>query len=179
MRWHPPLLEQQRARLVTLAFDADALAVAKAAAPADEMYPPEKAPHPLALLTSPELRPAPTMACKQRKAKPGMMQQRCAIEDQWGDHRDLCCHQLLCEAMLLENRRIRPTPGTVELGDHGRASLDPDLIYAVLVTIQCQDALIADQSQRLDRCNDHIWGQMLVWMRIALHDRCLLISDHT
>jgi len=58
--------------------------------------------------------------------------------------------------VLLDDRLVRPPPGTVEL-DHDRlVVLDPDLIDTVLVTAKRQDPAVAQETAGLDRVDDRV-----------------------
>jgi hypothetical protein len=56
--------------------------------------------------------------------------------------------------MLLANRRIAPALRTVELRHHRIAVLDPDLVDAILVAVERQDASVAAMPHRLQSVED-------------------------
>jgi hypothetical protein len=64
------------------------------------------------------------------------------------------------ERVFLPDLLIRPAPVAVELGDHRRIVLEPDLIDPVLEAVQLQQSPIADETERLDRVEDHTGAEI-------------------
>ena len=58
--------------------------------------------------------------------------------------------------MLLKDLLVAPTPFPVELSNDGGATLNADLINPVLVTIECQQAQVANQAGALNTVHDAI-----------------------
>ena len=61
--------------------------------------------------------------------------------------------------MLLEDRFVAPAPGAVELGDQRLGVLDADLIDAVFVAVEGEQAAVADEAAGLDRRQHEIGRQ--------------------
>jgi hypothetical protein len=77
-----------------------------------------------------------------------------AVAQQRRHHRNLLRRQFGGKRVLLANRRIAPAAGTIELGDHRLAVLDPDLIDPILVAVERQHPPVAAIPDRLDRVQD-------------------------
>ena len=66
-------------------------------------------------------------------------------------HRNFLGGQLRRKGMLLADRRIAPTSRAIELGDHGLAVLDADLVDAILIAVESQYAPVATIVEGLER----------------------------
>src|SRR5205085_4436141 len=66
--------------------------------------------------------------------------------------------------MLFANRRVRPPRGPIELGDEGLSVVEPQLIDAVLITIQCEQPAIAAVVLRFDCVKNNFGGQSRIWL---------------
>ena len=89
-----------------------------------------------------------------REAEARVMEQRAAVTPQRRHDGDLERVELLCERVLLDDLRVAPSAGAVELGDHGRFVLQPDLVHTVLVAVQGEHAPVAQKADRLQRVED-------------------------
>jgi hypothetical protein len=69
-------------------------------------------------------------------------QQGVAVKREWRNHGQFRCGQLLRKRMFLDNRRVAPATGPIELRDHRCSFLQPYLPHAVFVTVECQQAAV-------------------------------------
>lgn len=72
------------------------------------------------------------------------------------DHGHFDVHQFEREAVLFENGLIGPALWAIELGDQRLTVFDTDLIHAVFVTVECQDAGIAEKTDAFDGIENQI-----------------------
>ena len=140
----------------------------EALALADEMNAAEKAAHPFALGARAELRPAPAAPLEHREAETVVLEQRAALLHERRHDRNLCGRELEREAVLLGDRRGAPALRPVKLGDQRRAALDADLVDAILVTVQREDAAVRHIAERLHRRDDDVGRETVVRMRVVL-----------
>src|SRR5882762_11545731 len=63
------------------------------------------------------------------------------------DDGNLALGELVREGVLLVDLGVAPAAGTVELGDHHRAVLEPDLVHAILVAVETEQAPIRTQAR--------------------------------
>ncbi len=138
--------EQVIARILPEPLDVDAAALPEALAPADEMNAAEKAAHPFALGARAELRPAPAAPLEHGEAETVVLEQRAALLNERRHDRNLRGRELEREAVLLGDRGGAPALRPVKLGDQRRAALDADLVDAILVTVQREDAAVRRHS---------------------------------
>src|SRR5690606_18440714 len=118
----------------------------------------DHAPHVDTLVGRRELRPAPSAPLEEREAIAVVLVQRLAFEHERGHDRHVALGEIEGEAMLLENRVVRPAPRPVELSDD-EAVADADLIDAVLVARERDDAAVALEADALDRLENDIGTQ--------------------
>ena len=64
--------------------------------------------------------------------------------------------------MLFQDLLVAPAAGTVELGDHGFVVLDADLVNAVLVAVQRQQAAVRQQAHGFHGPDDGIRPEAIV-----------------
>ena len=77
-----------------------------------------------------------------------------------GEHRHLSPSEFADEAVLLQDLRVAPASGTVDLGRHRAAFLEHDLEHPVLVGVQLQQPAVATQAHRI-QCVEHgLWSQV-------------------
>ena len=72
--------------------------------------------------------------------------------------------------MFLQNRGIAPAARSVELGDHGLIVFDADLIDAVFIAIECEEASVTAQGEALKRLDDVLGPQAGVGERLVVRD---------
>jgi len=124
---------------------------------ADRVNAPEKTPKPFQVVGVVQIRPAPPTARIERETETGMHEQRSAVlVCQRGYHGNLRLQQFVREGVFLQNRRILPAPRPVELRHQIAPILQPDLIDAILVTVECQQMAIGHKAFALDRIEDEI-----------------------
>src|SRR5690554_4684672 len=99
---------------------------------AERMHPADHSAHVDALLGRRELRPAAASPLEQRKPIAPVLVQRLAVDHERRHDRDVALGEIEREAMLLEDRLVRPPPRPIELRND-EAVADADLVYAVLV----------------------------------------------
>jgi ribonucleoside-diphosphate reductase alpha chain len=102
----------------------------------------DEAAHPLQRLAPLEFRHAAAVPRVEGEAEAGVAVQRGARQGQRRHHRDFARRQVQGEVVFLLDRRVAPARRTVELGDQRRRVLDADLIDAVLVAVQRQQAAV-------------------------------------
>ena len=97
-----------------------------------------------------------------------------ALVDERGHHRQFLFQQFSTEGMLFEDLRVAPATRAIELGDQRVAVFDADLINAVLVGVEGQDAAIAAMAQGLDRVHDEVRRQVLegMWVPRWIAHQC-------
>jgi hypothetical protein len=66
------------------------------------------------------------------------------------------------EGVFLEDLRVAPSAGPVKLRHHDRALVLPDLVDAVLVTVQRQQAAIGTQPGGLDRVKQVLGSEVVI-----------------
>ena len=71
-------------------------------------------------------------------------------------HRHLCLDQLRHKSMLFQDGGVAPAVRAIELDDNRVALLAADLVHAVFVTVQGQQAAIAKQADAVDGVEDAI-----------------------
>jgi hypothetical protein len=122
-----------------------------------------------------ELRCATTLARIYRKHEIIVHRQgRILVIDadyQWGYHRDFIIEEELGEAMLLVYLLFAPAIRPIEFDDYRLIVFDANLVDAILVTVQGQDAGIAEPACRFDRCDYMIGGKPGIRVRQSLFNR--------
>src|SRR5690606_17114008 len=113
-------------------------------------------------------------ARKQREAKIAKAEQRIAVViAQRSDHRQLGLNQLMREMVLLENLCVAPALGPVKLGDQRLGALDADLVDAILIAVESEDAQVGQPPGALHRIDDELGRQLRERVWIATHKRLL------
>ena len=102
----------------------------------------------------PKLGPAAAAARENGIAKAVMDVQGHAVAEQRRHHRNFLRRQFAGKCVLFANGGVGPAARAVELGDHGRAVLDPDLVDPVFIAVERQYPAVAAMSHRLDRVQD-------------------------
>ena len=91
---------------------------------------------------------------EQGEAKAGVFEQRRAVARERRHHRHLMFGQLQAELVLLEDRRIAPAGGAVELGDQRFGILDAHLVDAVLIAVERQYTGVAEKAEAFHGIED-------------------------
>lgn len=73
------------------------------------------------------------------------------------------------ECVLFVDGVVAPAPRPVELGNDGSGAVDPDLVHAVFVAVQRQQAAVTVKTERLER------SQYVVGLETAKCERCVLV----
>jgi hypothetical protein len=76
-----------------------------------------------------------------------VFKQRAAFKSERRHHRNFALGQFLGKSVLLQNLRVRPAIGAVELGDQRRAFVHADLINAVFIAVEGKLAAIGTQTE--------------------------------
>ena len=112
-----------------------------------------------------ELRRAPAAAWIHRETESARCVQRLAIDRERRDHRNLALGELERERVLLENLRVGPACGAIELCDHRRRRVrrpfrfEPDLVDAVLVAVQREQPPVAREARARKRVEHGVRGE--------------------
>lgn len=162
LRGYPIVGKQEVAGTGAEALDIQGWAVAEGADGTDAMDAADEATDDLQNRVVFELWGAASAAGAQRKtvATVGMKCPACDLEG--GHQRDLLLGDLQREGVLLQDCRVAPAPRAVELGDYRVGVLDPHLIDAVLVAVECQLVAVRRQSHRRHRVQDQVWSEVRV-----------------
>lgn len=72
------------------------------------------------------------------------------------NHRQALAREIEGELVLLAQRRVGPAQRAVELRDQRLAVLDADLVDAILIAVQRQQATVGDEALALDRRQDEV-----------------------
>src|SRR5207244_7391451 len=83
---------------------------------------------------------------------------------------DFAPGELVREGVLFIDLRVAPAARPIELRHHHRAVFQPDLVDAVLVAIEAQQAPVGAQAGRGDAIEHHIWRQARIRMRVQGYD---------
>ncbi len=159
----PVVLQQVGARL-----DAEARAIERGSLgervrAADGVQAAEEAPDPLQHIGIVEQRCATTAARKRREAKSAKRVERATRQGQRRHRRDLGRGQFGHERMLLEDLRVAPAAGAVELGDDEPGAavdvLDARLEHAVLVAVECEQRARGHEPDAVQRIQHHVGRQ--------------------
>jgi hypothetical protein len=110
----------------------------------------EEAAKPLQHLRAVELRRTAAAARVHGETESGVLVQRAAVVGQRSDHRDLALGERGDERVLLEDRGVAPAFRAVELGDDRGLVVAPDLIDAVLVAPESEQATVAAHTHGLE-----------------------------
>ena len=70
--------------------------------------------------------------------------------------------EFLRKRVLFLNLLPRPALGAIKFHDHRLGILNADLVHAVLVAIQREQAQIAPQTNRLNTADHAIWRQSII-----------------
>ena len=128
----------------------------------------DEAPHHQQIVGIVQIRRPSCTALKHCKGEALIVIQRVpAIEQQWRHDGDLQIGQLLREGVLLQYLLPRPALWAIELGNHRRAFFHANLIHAVLITIECQNAGIGADADTLHGFQHGFRRQELVGVNIG------------
>ena len=117
-----------------------------------------------------QFRRAPAAARVHREREAVGVEQGLAAQLEGRHHGHLGLEQLAREPVLLEDLRVAPAAGAIELGDHQPGTLvglDADLVHAVLVAVEREEAAVAAQAGGVDRIEDHVRGEARVRVEVA------------
>ena len=112
---------------------------------ADRVNAPEQLTESVQLIKIARLRRTAAATREQGEAETGMFVQGFAVVDHRRDHRDLDVGQFEGELVFFEDGLVGPALRSVELGDQRFGVFDADLIDAVFVAIERQNARIAQE----------------------------------
>src|SRR6185436_1891542 len=126
VRGYEPTAEQEGARLVSEGLDVDRGAMREGPRAPRGVDAADEAADPFEDALAVELRRATAAAREDGEAEVLELVQRAAGERGGCDERHFRCGELVREGVLLEDLRIAPAPGPVELRDHRRGFLDAD-----------------------------------------------------
>ncbi len=142
--------EEPCARLGPVAIDVERRARAKAPRCAARVYAADEAADPFERPAILQLRRAAAAPRKHREAKAGVLVQRAPNRCERRDHRDLGIGKLPRELVLLDDLRIGPALGAIELGDERRPLVHPGLIDPVLVAVQGEQPAVRVQAHGIE-----------------------------
>ena len=66
--------------------------------------------------------------------------------------------------MLFQNLFPGPAFGPVELGDHWLVVFNANLIDAIFIAVQSQEAAITDKAKAFNRINQQVGAEAFKWM---------------
>src|SRR5690606_21583422 len=142
-------------------------AVTKAARRTERVDAADDPAHVHALLGRRELGPPPAAPLEQREAITRVLVQRLAAEHERRHDRHVALREVERELVLLEDRVVRPAPGAIELRHH-EAVADTDLIHAVLVARERDDAAVAFEADALHRLENEVRAQPCIG-QLSIH----------
>src|SRR5437773_810483 len=155
--WNEIVREEPVARLAGEALDAERGPVGERSRRARCVSAPDEATDPFERFAVFELRRASASARKYREAKAAESVQRLSFGLERRDHRNLALDELERERVLLEDLRVSPACGAIELcDDRGRRvrrlfRFEPNLVHAVLVAVQPEQSPVADEARARKR----------------------------
>ena len=168
LRRNQRVLQQPIARVDAEGLPVDGRPLRKWFKRTHRMDAPEKTPEPFEHVLVVEIRRASAVAGKHREAKAGVvMQGLTVIKRNRRHHRNFTLEQLGDELVLFENLRITPAPRAVKLGDHRWPVVEADLIDAIFVGVQRQQATITGEASVFHRVKHGIGGEAGVGWRIG------------
>src|SRR5882762_994522 len=163
--WNEIMREEPVARLAAEALDVERGPVGERSRRARCVSAPDEATDPFERFAVLELRRASASARKYREAKAAESVQRLSIGLERRDHGNLALDELERERVLLENLRVGPACGAIELcDDRGRRvrrlfRFEPNLVHAVLVAVQRKQAPVAREARARKRVEHSIRGE--------------------
>ena len=102
------------------------------------------------------------LAWEKGKAIAVKLEQAFAFDLQWCDNRNLGGHQLVTEAVFFVDGGVGPALGPVKLGDQKTAIFHCDLINAVLVAVQRQQAAGWQKVEAFDSAENQVRGELRI-----------------
>src|SRR3954462_4586761 len=153
--------EQNCTSVVTERFRRERFAMLELLRRANRVDAADEAPDPFERLRVIELRRAPAAPRIDGDAEilEAKRMRRC-------HHRDLALGELVGEGVLLVDLRIAPAPWAVELRHDCAVVLEPDLVDAVLVTVQAQEPSIRSEIRRRHGVEHEIRREAGIWMEV-------------
>jgi hypothetical protein len=171
VRRDPAVVQQPVPRRPAEPVDVDARPVPERDRAPYHVQAPEKTAQGSTLLGGPEFRPASATGAINGEAIPVGPQQRLALDFDRRHHRDIPFRELQRKRVLLQYGLVAPASGPVELDDDGPRILHADLVDAVLVAVERQQAPVGHETGLLDRREDRLGLQVFVGP--GLHDGAL------
>ena len=132
---------------------------------ADGVDPPERAAEQFARSRLVEVRRPARLQRECRQAEFAPVAQRRVAEAERRDDRDLGRGQLGGEGVFLEDLRVAPAPGAVELQHHRRRVLAPEPVDAVLVAVQREQVPVRLESGRGRGIQHRVRSEAGEWRR--------------
>ena len=114
-------------------------------------------------------RPA-SVALEHGEPKRPRVVQGVAVNAAGWDNRQFGRAELQCKRMFFENGSIAPASRAIKLGDHGFVIFNADLIDAVFIAVEREEATVTAQRQPLERLDDVLGLQACV-------GECLVVRD--
>src|SRR3954464_13391417 len=158
MRGNPALIEEVIPGIEPHSLNTQLIPKAKTLTAPHHVHSPKKAPHPFAFRTRTQLRPTPASPFENSESETFVLEQRLSLADMWRHHRNFGGSQLECKTVFFVDCVHRPAIRPVELHDDWRSAFESDLVDAVFVTVEREDATIRNTAQRFDTFNDDVWG---------------------
>jgi len=156
------VVEQEVARIVSIALDLYRRSVREIPGLTDQVNAGNQAPELLEEVVVVEIGRAPAMTRADRKSVRSGMVQGAIVEDEWRNDWKFSCTQFLVELMLLNDCRVAPSPGAVKLGHDRPLLFDTNLVNAVLVAVEREEAAITSKAQISDHVEDLLRLQVRV-----------------
>src|SRR6185503_10674489 len=166
MRWQPVALEHVQCSAGTHLLAIEGRPLREAARRADGVDTAEKPSEPFAVLARAELGPAAPAPLVDGEPVAVLLVQAVAVVDDGRHDGNVLRRELERKVVLLENRIRRPAPRSVELHDD-EPLVDADLIDAVLVAREPEDAARRLEAVALDGARDDVGRQVLVGNGVA------------
>ncbi|MNI65455.1 hypothetical protein D3C73_1209660 [compost metagenome] len=137
---------------------------------ADRMQAPEQLAQAIELVEVARLRCSAATAGEQGETETVVFVQGFTVVDQRRHDRHLAVGEFGGELVLFQNRFVAPALRPVELGDQRLGVFDTDLIDAVLVAVERQDARVAEKADAFDGIEHEVWCEG--FKRVGHADSC-------
>ncbi len=155
-------VEQPVARLVAEGIGIQRRAFAEGPRRADRVDAPEEAADPFQHFFVLELRRPAAAAREDGEAEAGEFVQGFFADHPRGDDGNFALGQLDGKGMVLEDLRVAPAIGAVELRHHVGVVLQAHLVDAVLVAVEREQAPVAAQADALERIQHRVGRQAFI-----------------
>ena len=144
------VFQQIRQRIVAEILHAQSFAVLEGLGCTHGMDTAEQLAQAIQLIQVARLRRPPATARKQGETEAGMFVQGFAVVHHRRHHGNIHRCQFEGKAVFFEDGFVGPAVWSIELGDQRLAVFDADLIDAVLITVQRQNAGVAEKTNAFD-----------------------------